>query len=76
MDAYSSSYNTDDQDDEPYHCSPAYDEEEIVCLGSDAEETTEEIAKKHQRYEAEARRCAKGYLPVLQSASLRGPFET
>ncbi|KAH6713783.1 hypothetical protein BKA61DRAFT_735372 [Leptodontidium sp. MPI-SDFR-AT-0119] len=76
MDAYSSSYNTDDQDDEPYHCNPAYDEEEIVCLGSDAEETTGEIAKKHQRYEAEARRCAKGYLPVLQSASLRGPFET
>ncbi|KAG4437989.1 hypothetical protein IFR05_006529 [Cadophora sp. M221] len=76
MDAYNSSCITDDQDEEPYHCSPAYEEDDILCLGSDAEETTDEIVKKQQRYEAEAQRCAKGHLPVLQSAGLKGPFET
>ncbi|KAH7346552.1 hypothetical protein BKA65DRAFT_279266 [Rhexocercosporidium sp. MPI-PUGE-AT-0058] len=76
MDAYNSSCNTDDQDEEPYHCTPAYDEEDIVCLGSDTEEAAEEIAKKHRRYEVEAQRCNKGQLPILQSASLKGPFET
>lgn len=76
MDLYNSSYNTDDRDDEPYRCSPAYGEDDIVCLGSDSEETAEEVAQKHQRYEAEAQRCSKGQLPILQSACLKGPFET
>ncbi|PVH84165.1 hypothetical protein DL98DRAFT_569162 [Cadophora sp. DSE1049] len=75
MEPYSSSYISEDQDEEPYHCSPAYDEQDIVCLGSDSEETAEEIARKRQRYEAEAQRCIKGKLPILQSASLKGPFD-
>ena len=75
MDPYSSSFISEDQDEEPYHCSPAYEEQDIVCLGSDSEETAEETARKHQRYEAEAQRCRKGKLPILQPASLKGPFD-
>ncbi|KAL2069679.1 hypothetical protein VTL71DRAFT_14358 [Oculimacula yallundae] len=76
MDPYNSSYDTEDRDEEPFRCSPTYDEDDIVCLGSDSEQTAEEVAQKHQRYESEARRIVEGRLPILQSASLKGPFET
>ncbi|KAH7397856.1 hypothetical protein BKA64DRAFT_51220 [Cadophora sp. MPI-SDFR-AT-0126] len=75
MEPYSSSYISEDQDEEPYHCSPAYEAQDIICLGSDSEDTSEEIALKHKRYEAEAQRCIEGKLPMIQSASLKGPFD-
>ncbi|CZS92827.1 uncharacterized protein RAG0_03323 [Rhynchosporium agropyri] len=76
MGPFKSSYDIDNYEDEPYHCRPpTCDEDDIVCLGSDSEQTTEEVAQKHQRYEAEAQRIVKGKLPILQSASLKGPFE-
>jgi hypothetical protein len=76
MDRYDNvaTQNTVEQEDEPFYCSPAYTEEDVICSGSDAEETAEEIAQKRARYEHHARRYLRGYLPVLQSASLRGPF--
>lgn len=60
--------------DETYHHTPIYDPADIVCLGSDAEETPEERQLKRERYEMEAQRIARGRLPVLQSARLQGPF--
>ncbi len=59
---------------EPYHCTPTYDPSDIICPGSDAEETPEETRKKRQRYEDMAKRYEKGERPMIQSASLRGPL--
>lgn len=61
-------------EDEPFYYSPACAEEDIIWPGSDAEETAEEIQQRHLRYEHQARRYMLGHLPVLQSATLRGPF--
>jgi hypothetical protein len=61
------------EEDEPFYYSPACGED-IICPGSDAEETAEETQQKHLRYEYQARRYMLGHLPVLQSATLRGPF--
>jgi hypothetical protein len=76
MDRYdnATTLNTEEQEDEPFYCSPACAEEDIIWSGSDAEETAEETEAKHLRYEYYARRYMRGYQPVLQSASLRGPL--
>ena len=59
----------------PHQDQPQQDEEDIICEGSDAEQTPQEIEGKVLRYKQQARRCLDGKLPVLQSASLRGPLE-
>ncbi|POS83338.1 hypothetical protein EPUL_006765 [Erysiphe pulchra] len=63
-------------DDEPFHFTPIFDLVDIICEGSDKDETSEQIEQKHLRYEANAERCASGKLPVLQSTVLRGSFES
>lgn len=57
------------------HFSPACAPEDIICSGSDTEESDGRIRQKRLRYEEQARRCIHGRLPVLQSASLRGPLD-
>ncbi|RKF57647.1 putative protamine p1 [Erysiphe neolycopersici] len=63
-------------DDEPFHSTPIFNLADIICEGSDTEETPEQIKQKHLRYEANAKRCASGKLPVLQSTVLRGSFSS
>lgn len=63
-------------DDEPFHTIPNYQSTDVYCMGSDEEETSEQIRQKHFRYQTNAERCARGILPVLQSTSLKGPFNT
>jgi hypothetical protein len=75
MDPYASVSHRRNGEDEPYHCSPTFTSDDIVCLGSDTEETPEETQKKRIRYENQAQRCTAGHLPVLLSASLRGPLD-
>jgi hypothetical protein len=71
----STSWNSRSSDhDEPFYCSPVCLPEDIICAGSDTEETPEETQRKHLRYEQQSQRFMRGHLPVLQSASLRGPF--
>lgn len=62
--------------DAPFHYSPAIAPEDVICGGSDTEETEDEIRRKHLRYEEQARRYMSGNLPVLQSVLLRGPLTT
>ena len=66
--------NADERDDEPFYCSAVHRPEDIIYAGSDTEESHEEVTKKRLRYEYHARRYKGGHLPVLQSASLRGPL--
>ncbi|KAE8453414.1 hypothetical protein EG329_010275 [Mollisiaceae sp. DMI_Dod_QoI] len=73
MEPYSSFNQAEEQDDEPYYCTPAINPDDIICAGSDTEETPEEILQKRLRYEAQARRYMRGHRPVILSASLRGP---
>jgi len=54
---------------------PSQVEEDIICEGSDAEQTPEEVHAKCLRYEKQAQRCLNGKIPFLQSANLRGPLE-
>lgn len=61
-------------DGQPYHFSPAVHPNDIVCPGSDTEDTPEELDRKRHRYEEIAQRCTKGYIPTILSASLKGPF--
>src|SRR6266536_4305085 len=75
MDPHASVSHRRNGDDEPYHYSPACTPEDIIWLGSDAEETPEETQKKRTRYEEQAQRCAAGHLPILMSANLRGPLD-
>jgi len=63
-----------EQEDAPYYCSPAFGPEDVIWPGSDAEETAEETEQKRLRYEDHAKRYMRGHLPVLQSATLRGPL--
>ncbi|KHJ35780.1 putative protamine p1 [Erysiphe necator] len=58
-------------DDEPFHFTPIFDPADIICEGSDTDQTPEQVKQKHLRYEAHAERCASGRLPVLQSTVLR-----
>ncbi|KAI6714939.1 hypothetical protein JHW43_002593 [Diplocarpon mali] len=74
MDHFNSSYHSEDMDDELYYCAPAFDPADVLCHGSDSEETPEQIAKKRMRYEKAALRIAAGHVPTLLSASLKGPF--
>jgi hypothetical protein len=74
MEPYSSVNDTKNKDHEPYYRTPACGPEDIVCPGSDSEETPEETRQKRLRYERQARRYLRGHRPVLLSASLRGPF--
>lgn len=64
-----------DDNKEPYHFSPAYDPDDIILEGSDAEETTEETLAKRARYEAQAESYRDGNIPFIMSASMRGPFD-
>ncbi|KAF4624666.1 hypothetical protein G7Y89_g13502 [Cudoniella acicularis] len=59
----------------PIYCSPAHGPEDIICEGSDTEQSAEDVRKKRLRYENQARRCARGQLPIILSAGLRGPFD-
>lgn len=68
------SHNSHEHDDAPFHYSPANDPEDIICGGSDTEQTMEEIRVKHLRYEEQAKRIRNGHLPILQSARVQGPL--
>jgi hypothetical protein len=76
MDPFSgrASHSGRNHGDAPFHCSPAIAPEDVICGGSDTEETEDEILRKRLRYEDQARRCMNGHLPVLQSTNLRGPL--
>ncbi|TQS35078.1 hypothetical protein Golomagni_04512 [Golovinomyces magnicellulatus] len=63
-------------DHQKFHYSPLYEVADIICEGSDEEETPEQIKQKHLRYETSAERCADGKLPVLQSIAIRGPVNS
>jgi hypothetical protein len=69
----SSSMRTEEEEEQLY-CSGPQDPEGVICDGSDAEHTAEEIAKKRRRYEEIGRRYLHGHRPLIQSASLRGPL--
>ncbi|EKD15184.1 uncharacterized protein L3040_001552 [Drepanopeziza brunnea f. sp. 'multigermtubi'] len=69
-----SSYDSAEVEEEPYYCSPVCAPDDILCSGSDAEDTPDEVHKKHLRYEAAAQRVATGHLPAILSARLKGPF--
>ena len=60
--------------DESLYTSAPQDPEDIIWAGSDSEQTPQEIYKKRLRYEKHARRYLQGHLPVLHSATLRGPL--
>ena len=60
--------------DAPFHYSPAIAPEDVICGGSDTEETEDEIRRKHLRYEEQAKRYMTGHIPVLESVLLRGPL--
>ncbi|PBP23280.1 protamine P1 [Diplocarpon rosae] len=74
MDRFNRSYDSEEIMDELYYCAPAFDLADVLCSGSDSEETPEQVAKKRARYEEAAQRVVAGNLPTLLSASLRGPF--
>ncbi|RKF53827.1 hypothetical protein GcM3_215009 [Golovinomyces cichoracearum] len=63
-------------DHQKFHYSPLFELADIICEGSDEEETPEQTQQKHLRYETSAERCASGKLPVLQSIALRGPLNS
>ncbi|KAL3421423.1 hypothetical protein PVAG01_07868 [Phlyctema vagabunda] len=60
---------------EPLYCSAPQSLEDILIDGSDSEETPAQIRIKRQRYEEAAQSYLDGNVPILQSASLKGPFE-
>jgi len=62
------------ENEEPYHCTPVYKPSDIICPGSDTEETPEETRVKRRRYEDAAKRYMAGQKPRILSASLRGPL--
>ena len=76
MDRYgnATALSTEEEEDEPFYCSPASADNDVIWPGSDSEQTLEEIEQKRSRYEYHARRYLRGYQPVLQSATLRGPL--
>lgn len=75
QDASSNSYSMrNEEQKEQLYCSGPQNPEDVICEGSDTEQTAEEIAKKRRRYEEVARRYLCGRRPQIQSASLRGPF--
>ncbi|KUJ22969.1 uncharacterized protein LY89DRAFT_163025 [Mollisia scopiformis] len=74
MAPYSNINSREDLENESFYRTPAYGPEDIICPGSDIEETPEETRRKRLRYEAQARRYTRGHRPILLSASLRGPF--
>jgi len=53
MDRYdnTTTLSAEEQEDEPFHCSPACAEEDVIWSGSDSEETAEETERKRLRYE-------------------------
>ncbi|TEA12865.1 hypothetical protein C8034_v005112 [Colletotrichum sidae] len=61
-------------DDEPFCCEPNYDDDEILCAGSD-DEYYEDSTQRSRRYEDAARRYLSGRPAVLLTSILRGPFE-
>jgi hypothetical protein len=76
MDRYgnATAISTDEEEDEPFYCSPICADKNVIWPGSDSEQTVEEIEQKRLRYEHHARRYLRGYQPVLQSTTLRGPL--
>ncbi|CAG8973820.1 hypothetical protein HYALB_00005565 [Hymenoscyphus albidus] len=56
--------------EEPYYNSSAYLPEDLICEGSDNEQSEQEIRAKRKRYEEHARRYTRGFMPTLQSTSL------
>lgn len=58
-----------------YHYTPACDDDEIICEGSDVEETIEQTRAKRMRYEDHAAKISQGRIPVILSARLKGPFD-
>ncbi|PSS22232.1 hypothetical protein M430DRAFT_57582 [Amorphotheca resinae ATCC 22711] len=75
MDTFDNSNPSDPEDEEPLYCAAPQNPEDIIWEGSDTEQTPQEIYEKRLRYENYARRYLRGQLPVLQSASLRGPLD-
>lgn len=72
----SMSFNSyDTEEEERLYCSAPLNEEDIVWAGSDTEQSAEEMERKRLRYECHAKRYLQGYMPVLQSASLKGSFQ-
>jgi hypothetical protein len=63
------------EDVDTLYCSATQNPNEIIWAGSDTEENPHEIHKKRLRYENHARSYLHGQIPVLQSASLRGPLD-
>ena len=49
--------------------------EEVICLGSDTEETYEESKRKRRRVEAAARHYIQGRPLFISTATLKGPFD-
>lgn len=68
--------NVGDLEDEEIalYASAPHNVEDILCEGSDAEQSPDEIDRKRLRYEHHARRYLQGRMPIIQSASLRGPL--
>lgn len=64
----------DEDEEEPYYCSPACGPDDILCPGSDAEDTPDQLRKRRLRYEAAAQTIAGGRMPTVLSATLKGPF--
>ena len=60
---------------EPFYASLAYDLEDIICEGSDSEQTQADISAKRIRYEEQASRICHGHVPMILSATLKGPFD-
>jgi len=69
--AHSDNYD----DDEPLWFSPLHNPKDVLCAGSDSEDSPAEIAAKRKRYEECGQRYMRGQMLVLQSASLKGPLE-
>lgn len=67
--------NVNDKTEEALHFSPFVPPEDIICEGSDAEQSPKTIEQKHRRYEYYASLYMRGKLPIIQSASLRGPLD-
>lgn len=69
------SFNSQDtEEEERLYCSAPQNEEDIIWPGSDTEQSAEDLERKRRRYEWHAERFLRGQLPVIQSASLKGPF--
>ena len=75
MDHFARSVSYTEEQKEQIYCSPPQDLEDIVCDGSDAEQTAEQIIAKRRRYEEIGRKYLSGSRPLIQSASLRGPLD-